>query len=88
MKIDIIAIDPLKSINNKYAVTSVFPTGKYSKLLVRANYPGNLTIANIESKFGDRFDNPSYYHGGNWEKFGGNIDGCDIDDENGDVLGV
>jgi hypothetical protein len=78
-KIDIIAIDSNEPINNKYAVTSVLPTGKYSKLLVRKNYPGDLTIENIESKFGNRFDNPSYYHGSNWEKFGGNVDGCDID---------
>jgi hypothetical protein len=61
-KIDIIAIDPLEPINDKYAVTSVLPTGSYSKLLVRKNYPGNLTIANIESKFGDRFDNVGYYN--------------------------
>lgn len=63
MKIDIIAIDPSKNINNKYAVTSVFPTGYYSKLLVRANYPADLTISSIESKFAERFDDPSYYYG-------------------------
>lgn len=63
MKIDIIAIDSSKSINNKYAVTSVLPTGNYSKLLVRANYPVGLTISRIESKFAERFDDPSYYYG-------------------------
>jgi len=63
MKIDIIAIDPLEPINNKYSVTSVLPTGKYSKLLVRKNYPGDLTISSIESKFAERFDDPSYYYG-------------------------
>jgi hypothetical protein len=78
-KIDIIAIDSNEPINNKYAVTSVLPTGKYNKLLVRKNYPGDLTIENIQSKFGDRFDNPSYYFGSNWETFGGTVDGCDID---------
>lgn len=63
MKIDIINIDPSKSINNKYAVTTVLPTGSYRKLLVRENYPADLTIASIESKFGERFDDPSYYYG-------------------------
>jgi hypothetical protein len=64
MKIDIVTINPSEPINNKYAVTSVLPTGSYSKLLVRPNYPGDLTIASIESKFGERFDDPGYYHGG------------------------
>jgi hypothetical protein len=79
-KIDIIAIDPLEPINNKYAVTSVLPTGSYSKLLVRKNYPADLTITNIESKFADRFDNVAYY-------YCCPVDGGDVD-INGDVLGV
>jgi hypothetical protein len=62
-KIDIISINSSKPINNKYAVTSVLPTGSYSKLLVRENYPGDLTISSIESKFAERFDDPSYYYG-------------------------
>lgn len=76
---DIIAIDPTKPINNKYAVCSVLPTGFYSKRLVREGYPKDLTIASIESKFDHRFDDPSYYYGG-----GGSVDGGDV----GDVLGV
>ena len=64
MAIDIIAIDPSKPINNKYAVCSTLPTGFSARLLVRENYPADLTIANIESKFDNRFDDPSYYHGG------------------------
>jgi hypothetical protein len=71
-QIDIIAIDPLQPINNKYAVTSVLPTGSYSKLLVRKNYPADLTIENIQSKFAERFDDPSYYFGV------GSIDGGDV----------
>jgi hypothetical protein len=63
MAIDIIVIDPTKPINNKYAICSMLPTGSYSKLLVRENYPGDLTIANIENKYDDRFDDPSYYYG-------------------------
>jgi hypothetical protein len=62
-KIDIIRINQNQPINNKYAVASVLPTGSYSKLLVRANYPATLTIENIQSKFGTRFDDPSYYFG-------------------------
>lgn len=64
MAIDIIAIDPSKPINNKYAVCSTLPTGLSARLLVRENHPKNLTIENIESKFNNRFDDPSYYHGG------------------------
>jgi hypothetical protein len=71
-KIDIIAIDTDEPINNKYAITTVLPTGSYSKLLVRKNYPKKLTIENIESKFGNRFDDPSYY-------FGAQIDGGEIE---------
>lgn len=83
MAIDIIAIDPTKRINDKYAICSVLPTGSYSKRLVRENYPVDLTIASIESKFDNRFDDPSYYYGGG----GGGVDGGDVG-EDGDVLGV
>lgn len=38
------------------------------------------TISEIEAKYDDRFDNPSYYYGG-----GGGADGGDV---GGDVLGV
>jgi len=62
-KIDIIRINQNEPINNKYAVASALPTGSYSRLLIRANYPANLTIENIENKFSTRFDDPSYYFG-------------------------
>jgi hypothetical protein len=72
MAIDIIVIDSSKPINNKYAVCSTLPTGFSTRLLVRENYPVNLTIENIESKFTDRFDDPSYYFGlGNQTVIGG-----------------
>jgi len=86
-KIDIISIDTTKPINNKNAIAGVLPTGNYSKLLVRKNYPKSLTILSIENKFANRFDNPSYYHGSNWEKLnpededivdGGDLDGGDL----------
>lgn len=48
-------------INNKYATCSALPTGFYSRLLVRKNYPVTLTIENIENKYDDRFDDVGYY---------------------------
>lgn len=60
------------SINNKNAVCSTLPTGETAKRLVRENYPADLTIENIESKFDNRFDDPSYYYGvGNSTIIGG-----------------
>ena len=41
------------------------------------------TISEIEDKYDDRFDDPSYYHGGG----GGSVDGGDVG-EDADVLGV
>lgn len=79
MKIDVITAVSGEPINNKRVVCSTLPTGETAKLLIRPNYPVDLTIANIESKFANRFDDPSYYHGSNWETFGGTVDGCDID---------
>lgn len=65
MKIDISRIDNTRGINNKNAVASTSVTGRSSILSVRPNYPVNLTIANIESKFGERFDDVTYYTIGN-----------------------
>jgi len=79
MKIDIITAISGVPINNKRAICSTLPTGETAKLLVRSNYPGDLTISNIQNKFAERFDDPSYYYGG------GDVDGGDV---GGDVLGV
>jgi len=51
------------AINNKRAVCSTLPTGETAKLLIRANYPANLTIENIENIYDNRFDDPRYYTG-------------------------
>lgn len=51
------------AINNKRAICSTLPTGETAKRLVRPNHPVNLTIENIQSKFDNRFDDPSYYYG-------------------------
>lgn len=84
---DIMAIDELKPINDIYAVCSMIRSGSYSKLLIKSNYPGDLTIQSIESKFDDRFDDPSYYYGGSGGGTDGGTDGGDIGGD-GDVLGV
>lgn len=54
---DISAIDPSKPINNKTAICSTTVTGYTTKRIVRPNFPVNLTISNIEQKFGNRFYN-------------------------------
>lgn len=51
------------AINNKRAICSTLRTGQTAKLLIRPNFPVNLKIENIESKFDNRFDDPSYYYG-------------------------
>lgn len=60
---DISAIISGVAINDKRSICSTQPTGFSAKLLVRDNYPADLTIENIENKFIDRFDDPSYYYG-------------------------
>lgn len=52
-----------KSINVKSAVVSTLPTGSIVRLVVRDET--EINIASIESKYDDRFDDPSYYHGSN-----------------------
>lgn len=54
---DISAIDPLKPINNKTAICSTTKTGYSAKRVIRPNFPVDLTISNIQQKFGNRFYN-------------------------------
>lgn len=54
---DISTIDSTKPINNKTVVCSTTVTGFSAKRIVRSNFPVNLTIANIEKKYGNRFYN-------------------------------
>lgn len=61
MATDIIVAIADIAINDKKAICSTLPTGFSSKLLVRDNYPLDLTIENIESKFDDKFDDRTYY---------------------------
>ncbi len=51
------------AINDKRAICSTLPTGQTAKLLIRDNYPVDLTISDIEAKYDARFDDPSYYFG-------------------------
>lgn len=44
-------------INNKKAICSTLPTGQTAKLLIRHNYPVDLIIENIQSKYDNRFYN-------------------------------
>lgn len=67
MASDIIAID-LDPINDVRITTSVLPTGRYSSRLVT---PTNMSIVDIQDKYDDRFDDPSYYYGGGAD--GGNV---------------
>lgn len=61
-----------KPINVEYTICSTLPTGFSSKLLRFGYYSNNLTIENIQNKYDNRFDDPSYYHGG------GGADGGDV----------
>lgn len=77
------ANDIIKSINtnnikNGTLLVSCTKTGEYSTVDTYVN--NNPTISSIESKYNDRFDDPSYYYGN-----GGGVDGGDV---GGDVLGV
>ncbi len=54
---DISKIDNSRPINNKNAVCSTTPTGRSSVKTIRSNFPVNLTIENIQQKYGNRFYN-------------------------------
>jgi hypothetical protein len=58
---DIYIIDPSKDINDINIIASTNNFGQSSKLLTIDNYPKNLIIQNIESKYSDRFDEIRYY---------------------------
>lgn len=69
-----ISTNPIK---NGTVIVSCLRTGEYSTL---ETYVKNVpTISDIENKYDNRFDDPSYYYGNG----GGNVLGV-----NGDVLGV
>lgn len=57
---DIKKIDSSKDINTIQVVCSTRPTGGSSTLMTQVDYPLNLTIESIQSKFDERFDDPTY----------------------------
>jgi len=61
MATDIIRLNNANGINNSRAVMSTMITGGSSKLTLQENYPVNLTIQNIESKYDTKFDEIHYY---------------------------
>lgn len=71
MNIQIIKAINSNPINNKSAVCSTTVTGVSSKRIVRPNFPLDLTIENIESKYNNRFNDISYYYFGNSTIVGG-----------------
>jgi len=54
---DISRVDDSRPINNKNAVCSTTVTGYSSIRTIRSNFPVNLTIENIQQKYGNRFYN-------------------------------
>lgn len=58
------------SIKNGSVVVSCTKTGEYSLLNTHVN--NSPSISDIESKYDNRFDDPSYYYGG------GNVDGGNV----------
>lgn len=70
----IISANPIK---NGSAMVSCTRTGQYNVL--NSYVKNSPTITDIEDKYDNRFDDPSYYYG---------IGGGDVLGGNGDVLGV
>jgi hypothetical protein len=54
---DIAKINNDQPINNNKAICSTTFTGHSSKMVNNVGVPGDLTIANIENKFDNRFVN-------------------------------
>jgi hypothetical protein len=54
---DITRVDSTRPINDKRAVCSTTVTGFSAKRTIRPNFPVNLTISNIQQKYGNRFYN-------------------------------
>lgn len=72
------AYSQMWDVHNGSIILSCLPSGKYSKRIDRAVTSPDRP--SIESKYQNRFDDPSYYYGG-----GGSTDGGFYGE---DVLGV
>ena len=63
MTIDIQTCIATESINHGSVVVSIQPTGTTSSHILDKNALHTPLIADIESKYDNRFDDPSYYGG-------------------------
>lgn len=61
MSTDIIAIDNTKAVNQLNMIASATPTGFSTIKNISEDVSIENQIANIESKFIDKFDDPVYY---------------------------
>lgn len=71
MAIDIIKSKAANPIKNGTIVVSCLKTGNYS--LSNLHVSNSPTIADIEDKYNNRFDHPSYYFGGSGDVNGGDV---------------
>jgi len=55
MAVDIIVAYSGEPINNKSVIASCSIRGNFTKKIIRENYPVDLTIESIESKYENRF---------------------------------
>lgn len=62
MATDIITIDATKETNTISMVCSTSFTGYSSKRITLSDAPTDQQIENIESKYDDKFDDPTYYY--------------------------
>jgi hypothetical protein len=61
MATDIISIDSQKETNTISMICSTSPTGFSSKKITVNDAPVDQQIENIESKYDEKFDDPTYY---------------------------
>jgi hypothetical protein len=78
---DIIKAIDANPIKHGTLVLPCKPTGLSNKDVDNSYVINTPYLVDIESKYQNRFDNPSYYHGGGI----GSVDGGDIGDGDGDT---
>ena len=61
MAIDIIPIDAERETNTITIICSTTPTGFSAKKITVDDAPTDQEIENIESKYDNKFDDPTYY---------------------------
>lgn len=81
MAIDITKSKSADPIKNGTLLLQCKPTGFSNKDLDNTYVVNTPYIVDIETKYENRFDNPSYYHGGGI----GGVDGGDVGEGDGDT---